>query len=68
MIPHVVMWPVDDWPEAAAAWRRAEELGFDTAWVYDHLAWGGHTPVGRRLRHPGRGSPRRPRRSGSARS
>src|SRR5438132_13736548 len=21
-------------------WRRAEELGFDHAWTYDHLAWG----------------------------
>src|SRR5262245_16506315 len=25
--------------ELAAAWRRAEELGFDHAWTYDHLAW-----------------------------
>lgn len=25
-------------------WRRAEELGFAGAWVYDHLAWRGHTP------------------------
>ena len=22
-------------------WRRAEELGFDHAWTYDHLIWGG---------------------------
>ena len=22
-------------------WRRAEELGFDHAWTYDHLVWGG---------------------------
>lgn len=28
----------------AETWRRAEELGFDGAWVYDHLAWRGHTP------------------------
>ncbi|TYL44961.1 LLM class flavin-dependent oxidoreductase [Nocardioides sp. BGMRC 2183] len=25
-------------------WRRAEELGFAGAWVYDHLAWRGHAP------------------------
>jgi alkanesulfonate monooxygenase SsuD/methylene tetrahydromethanopterin reductase-like flavin-dependent oxidoreductase (luciferase family) len=25
--------------ELVAAWRRAEELGFDHAWTYDHLAW-----------------------------
>ena len=28
----------------AATWRRAEELGFTGGWVYDHLAWRGHTP------------------------
>ncbi len=28
----------------ADTWRRAEELGFAGAWVYDHLAWRGHTP------------------------
>ena len=22
-------------------WRRAEELGFDHAWTFDHLVWGG---------------------------
>src|SRR5674476_1514369 len=22
-------------------WRGAEELGFDHAWTYDHLVWGG---------------------------
>jgi alkanesulfonate monooxygenase SsuD/methylene tetrahydromethanopterin reductase-like flavin-dependent oxidoreductase (luciferase family) len=22
-------------------WRRAEELGFDHAWTYDHLVWAG---------------------------
>lgn len=26
------------------AWRRAEDLGFHTAWIYDHLAWRGHRP------------------------
>ena len=25
-------------------WRQAEDLGFHTAWVYDHLAWRGHRP------------------------
>ena len=26
-------------PTAGRRWRRAEELGFDHAWTYDHLAW-----------------------------
>lgn len=25
-------------------WRRAEEMGFVGGWVYDHLAWRGHSP------------------------
>ena len=25
--------------ELADTWRRAEQLGFDHAWTYDHLAW-----------------------------
>ena len=37
----VVILPQYDWPEAAARWRRAEELGFDHAWTYDHLSWRG---------------------------
>jgi alkanesulfonate monooxygenase SsuD/methylene tetrahydromethanopterin reductase-like flavin-dependent oxidoreductase (luciferase family) len=41
---HVVLWPIDDWPVMAGTWRRAEDLGFAGAWVYDHLAWRGHTP------------------------
>lgn len=41
---HVVLWPIDPWPSMAATWRRAEELGFLGGWVYDHLAWRGHTP------------------------
>ncbi len=40
----VVMWPIEDWPAMGEQWRRAEAYGFDTAWVYDHLAWRGHTP------------------------
>jgi alkanesulfonate monooxygenase SsuD/methylene tetrahydromethanopterin reductase-like flavin-dependent oxidoreductase (luciferase family) len=27
------------WRDAEARWRRAEELGFDHAWTFDHLAW-----------------------------
>ena len=27
------------WAEAEPRWRAAEELGFDHAWTYDHLAW-----------------------------
>ena len=36
----VLILPEDRWPQAAEKWRRAEELGFDHAWTYDHLAWG----------------------------
>lgn len=39
-----VMWPMNPWPEAGEEWRRAEELGFHAAWVYDHIAWKGTTP------------------------
>ncbi|MFG2247634.1 LLM class flavin-dependent oxidoreductase [Spirillospora sp. NPDC048823] len=39
-----VMWPMRSWPEAGELWRRAEDLGFRHAWVYDHLAWRGATP------------------------
>jgi alkanesulfonate monooxygenase SsuD/methylene tetrahydromethanopterin reductase-like flavin-dependent oxidoreductase (luciferase family) len=35
----VIILPEHPWGEAAARWRRAEELGFDHAWTYDHLAW-----------------------------
>jgi len=27
------------WSEQQRLWQRAEELGFDHAWTYDHLAW-----------------------------
>ena len=37
----IVILPQYDWPEAARRWRGAEELGFDHAWTYDHLAWRG---------------------------
>lgn len=29
------------WSEATPRWRAAEEMGFDHAWTYDHLVWGG---------------------------
>ena len=35
----VVILPEHRWPVAGPLWRRAEELGFDHAWTYDHLAW-----------------------------
>ena len=27
------------WSEAKPLWQRAEALGFDHVWTYDHLAW-----------------------------
>jgi alkanesulfonate monooxygenase SsuD/methylene tetrahydromethanopterin reductase-like flavin-dependent oxidoreductase (luciferase family) len=35
----VVILPEHPWPSARDRWRRAEDLGFDHAWTYDHLAW-----------------------------
>ena len=35
----VVILPELPWAFAQRSWRRAEELGFDHAWTYDHLAW-----------------------------
>lgn len=35
----VVILPEQRWAQARLLWRRAEELGFDHAWTYDHLAW-----------------------------
>jgi alkanesulfonate monooxygenase SsuD/methylene tetrahydromethanopterin reductase-like flavin-dependent oxidoreductase (luciferase family) len=35
----VVILPEHRWNSARDIWRRAEELGFDHAWTYDHLAW-----------------------------
>jgi alkanesulfonate monooxygenase SsuD/methylene tetrahydromethanopterin reductase-like flavin-dependent oxidoreductase (luciferase family) len=34
-----VILPEHRWSEAAALWRRAEDLGVDTVWTYDHLTW-----------------------------
>ena len=33
--------PEHRWSDAAPRWRQAQELGFDHAWTYDHLVWGG---------------------------
>jgi len=35
----VVLLPQERWATQRERWRRAEELGFDHAWTYDHLAW-----------------------------
>lgn len=35
----VVILPEMRWLDAKALWQRAEALGFDHAWTYDHLAW-----------------------------
>lgn len=36
----VLILPEDRWSIAMHRWTRAEDLGFDHAWTYDHLAWG----------------------------
>jgi alkanesulfonate monooxygenase SsuD/methylene tetrahydromethanopterin reductase-like flavin-dependent oxidoreductase (luciferase family) len=35
----LIILPQRRWSEQAAMWRRAEELGFDHLWTYDHLTW-----------------------------
>jgi len=35
----VVVLPEFRWATARSVWQRVEELGFDHAWTYDHLAW-----------------------------
>jgi len=37
----ITILPEYRWKDAAPRWRRAEEFGFDHAWTYDHLTWGG---------------------------
>lgn len=37
----ITILPEYPWSEAERRWRSAEELGFDHAWTYDHLVWGG---------------------------
>ncbi|MFE7130591.1 LLM class flavin-dependent oxidoreductase [Streptomyces sp. NPDC057638] len=34
-----VILPIHRWAEGQKIWRRAEELGFHTAYTYDHLTW-----------------------------
>lgn len=35
----VLILPEYPWAVAQGIWKRAEELGFDHAWTYDHIAW-----------------------------
>ena len=35
----VLILPEHPWREAAPQWQRAEAMGFDHAWTYDHIAW-----------------------------
>ena len=35
----VVILPLERWTASREKWRRAEELGFDVAYTYDHLSW-----------------------------
>lgn len=35
----IVILPQQPWRVARFRWERAEQLGFDHAWTYDHLSW-----------------------------
>ena len=35
----IVILPELRWAQARPRWQRAEELGFDHAWTYDHIGW-----------------------------
>lgn len=35
----IVILPERDWAKDRERWVRAEDYGFDNAWIYDHLAW-----------------------------
>lgn len=35
----IVILPQGPWALQAERWRRAEQLGFDSGWTYDHLSW-----------------------------
>ena len=37
----VLILPEHRWETAAEKWLRAETLGFDHAWTYDHISWDG---------------------------
>jgi alkanesulfonate monooxygenase SsuD/methylene tetrahydromethanopterin reductase-like flavin-dependent oxidoreductase (luciferase family) len=43
MVPRVrvgvVVLPQQRWSQARERWAAVEQLGFDSAWTYDHLAW-----------------------------
>lgn len=34
-----VILPIERWGTSGEKWRRAEDLGFETAYTYDHLSW-----------------------------
>jgi alkanesulfonate monooxygenase SsuD/methylene tetrahydromethanopterin reductase-like flavin-dependent oxidoreductase (luciferase family) len=36
-----VILPSDRWRESRRQWEWADDLGFSTAWTYDHVRWGG---------------------------
>lgn len=35
----IMIVPEDPWPAARQKWQRAEQMGFDHAWTYDHMNW-----------------------------
>jgi len=35
----LLLLPEERWAVASERWQRAEDLGFDHAWTYDHLSW-----------------------------
>lgn len=35
----IVILPQARWADARGTWIAAEQLGFDSAWTYDHLSW-----------------------------
>jgi alkanesulfonate monooxygenase SsuD/methylene tetrahydromethanopterin reductase-like flavin-dependent oxidoreductase (luciferase family) len=37
----LVILPSDRWREARHQWEWADDVGFATAWTYDHIRWGG---------------------------
>jgi alkanesulfonate monooxygenase SsuD/methylene tetrahydromethanopterin reductase-like flavin-dependent oxidoreductase (luciferase family) len=37
----LVILPTDRWREAQHQWKWADDVGFGTAWTYDHIRWGG---------------------------
>lgn len=37
----VLILPEDPWQTAVQKWQRAEALGFDHVWTYDHVVWDG---------------------------